>query len=69
MALDALDRSISAVLGSDQFTESLSSECGSLSQDVRHLPFLFSGVDALYIDVNKKLLLKALRLSLSRLVQ
>ncbi|KAK2632494.1 hypothetical protein EUGRSUZ_L01484 [Eucalyptus grandis] len=34
MALDALDRSISAVLGSDQFLESLSSGFGSGSQDI-----------------------------------
>ncbi|XP_048135952.1 protein MON2 homolog isoform X2 [Rhodamnia argentea] len=34
MALDALDRSISSVLGSDQFQESLSSGCGPWSQDI-----------------------------------
>lgn len=42
MALDALDKSICAVLGSDQFQESTSSKSVDASNDVRILSFFLS---------------------------
>lgn len=45
MALDALDRSICSVLGSDQFQENISSNSIDASNDVRIYPFsLYSSV-------------------------